>query len=230
MSKEKDMQVTATDSAGIEPEKNNKKKSQKKKEAGKKLAMELAVMAAELGSATLPAASAIALTSGATSFSLGAMAMSAALSALLKSHSALPVNKKIAPVETVSETWSDRPKANMVKWLMKRSGTSLDTVAEYLGCTVNYLNNKLTRDSFSFEDLILVAYACGYTFTLVNNEKADETDSFRVDLFQHFAISEPKVLERINRMEEEKIKAAREEYEQKKAELERMKAEYGFED
>ena len=225
MSKEKDMQVTATDSAGIVSEENKKKKSQKKKEAGKKLAMELAVMAAELGSATLPAASAIALTSGAAPFSFGALAVGAALSALLKSHSALPVNKKIAPVETVSETWSDRPKANMVKWLMKRSGTSLDTVAEYLGCTVNYLNNKLTRDSFSFEDLILVAYACGYTFTLVNNEKVDEADSFRVDLFQHFAISEPKVLERINRMEEEKIKAAREEYEQKKAELERMKAE-----
>ena len=135
-------------------------------------------------------------------------------------------------VDTVSDTWKNRPKANMVKWLMKQSGVSLEVVAAHLGCSVSYMNNKLTRDSFSFEDLILAAYACGYTFVLVNNnEEISSEDSFRVDLFQHFENEEgQEVLERINAIEEEKKKAKRAEYEAKKAELERMKAEYGFED
>lgn len=147
-------------------------------------------------------------------------------------YKALPVNRNIAPVEPVSDTWKNRPKANMVKWLMKQSGVSLEEVAAHLGCSVSYMNNKLTRDSFSFEDLILAAYACGYTFVLVNNnEEISSEDSFRVDLFQHFENEEGKaVLERINAIEEEKKAAKRAEYEAKKAELARMKAEYGFED
>ena len=151
------------------------------------------------------------------------------LSAIYKS---LPVNKKIAPLEPVSNTWKNRPKANMVKWMMKQSGTSLDKIAAYLGCSVSYLNNKLTRESFSFEDLLLAAYACGYTFVLVNNnEEISSEDSFRVDLLSHFDNEEgEKVLARINAIEEAKKQAKRAEYEAKKAELERMKAEYGFED
>ena len=149
------------------------------------------------------------------------------LSAIYKS---LPVNKNIAPVEPVSDTWRNRPKANMVKWMMKQSGTSLEEIAAHLGCSVSYLNNKLTRESFSFEDLILAAYACGYTFVLVNNnEEISSEDSFRVDLLRHFE-SEQEVLDRINAIEEKKKQAKRAEYEAKKAELARMKAEYGFED
>lgn len=155
-----------------------------------------------------------------------------AVSLLATIYKSLPVNKNIAPVEPVSDTWKNRPKANMVKWMMKQSDTSLDEVAAHLGCSVSYLNNKLTRESFSFEDLLLAAYACGYTFVLVNNnEEISSEDSFRVDLLKHFDNEEGKeVLARINEIEEEKKKAKRAEYEAKKAELERMKAEYGFED
>ena len=167
---------------------------------------------------------------------VGSLATSAMMAGLLlttfaKRYLSLPVNKNIAPIDTVSGTWEDRPKANMVKWLMKQSGASLETVAAHLGCTVSYLNNKLTRDSFSFDDLILVAYACGYTFVLVNNnEEVDSPDSFRVDLMQYFKGSNPEALERINKIEEDRQRARREEYEAKKAELERMKKEYGIED
>ena len=150
---------------------------------------------------------------------------------LLSKYKAMPVNRHIEPVDIVSDTWKGRPKANIVKWLMARSGTGLETVASYLGCTVNDLNNKLTRDSFSFDDLILVAYACGYTFVLVNNnEEIESSDSFRVDLVDFFRDSDEQVLERVSQRAEEELKAKREEYEKKKAELERMKEEYGFED
>lgn len=156
----------------------------------------------------------------------------AATTLLALIYKALPVNKSIAPVEPVSDTWKNRPKANLVKWMMKQSDTSLEEVAAHLGCSVSYLNNKLTRESFSFEDLLLAAYACGYTFVVVNNkEEMKSEDSFRVDLLSHFDNEQGKeVLERINKIEEEKKKAIRAEYEAKKAELERMKTEYGFED
>ncbi|MCR5089099.1 MAG: hypothetical protein K6C08_06270 [Oscillospiraceae bacterium] len=159
------------------------------------------------------------------------VALTAAMLSLTKAYSSLPVNKKLSSVDVVSDTWKSRSKANTVKWLMQHSDTSLEKVAEYLGCTVHYLNNKLTRDSFSYEDMILIAYACGYTYVLVNNnEEADIPDSYRVDLIGHFQNGAPETLKRIAEIEEKARNGKREEYERKKAELEKMKKEYGFED
>lgn len=171
-----------------------------------------------VASGVVPAASTIPLAAG-------------VIYSLIKKYRSLPVNKNTAHVETVSDTWKTRPKANMIKWLMKQSGTSLESVAEHLGCSVSYLNNKLNRDSFSLDDLILAAYACGYSFVLVkNDELIDYPAMCRLDLLEYFRYSDPEVLKRINAIEEGVQKARREEYEQKKAELERMKKEYGFED
>ena len=164
------------------------------------------------------------------------------VASLMTKYTSFLVNKKTAPLDPVSETWKDRPKANMVKWMMKQSGVSLETIAEHLGCKVNYLNTKFSRDSFSFEDLIIIAYACEYTFILANNN-GEEEPAYRVDIIRHFENSEPEVLERINAIEEktqlqvtkrqeyEKKKAEIEmEYKKQKAELERMKEEFGIED
>ena len=187
------------------------------------------------------AASTAAVANTAVIPAMAGVAVTASLLALTSKLDSMPVNKKTAPVEPVSDTWKARPKANMVKWLMKDSGVSLETIAEHLGCSVSYLNTKLARDSFSFEDLILAAYACGYTFVLVkNNEAIDYPAVHRVDLRNHFENSDPDVLERINAIEEriqnehraeyEKKKAELEmEFARKKAELERMREEYGIE-
>ena len=174
---------------------------------------------------------------------LGPVSIAAAglvVATLMAKYTNFLINKKTAPVNPVSDTWKARPKANMVKWMMKQSGVGLETIAEHLGCQVNYLNTKLARDSFSFEDLIIVAYACGYTFVLANNNGGEEP-VFRVDIIRHFENREPEVLERINAIEEraqtqaarreeyEKRKAEiEEEYAKQKAELERMRAEYGI--
>ena len=177
---------------------------------------------------TIMALTNLGMASGVINSAVGMAVVAGSLFSVI--YKALPVNKNIAAVEPVSDTWKNRPKANMVKWMMKQSGTSLEEIAAHLGCSVSYLNNKLTRESFSFEDLLLAAYACGYTFVLVNNnEEISSEDSFRVDLLKHFE-SEQEVLDRINAIEEEKKQAKRAEYEAKKAELARMKAEYGFED
>lgn len=150
-------------------------------------------------------------------------------SLLQDKYRSLPVTKETKPVDIVSETWKNRPKANIVKWLMQRSNTTLDAIAQYLNCSAHYLNTKLSRDSFSFDDLIVIAYACGFTFVLTNN-KNESTESFRVDLIDFFKNSDDKVLERISKIEENEQRAKRREYEKKKAELEKMRTEYGFED
>lgn len=176
---------------------------------------------------------------------LGAVTVTAVglvVEALTKKYSSFQVNEKTAPVEPVSDTWKKRPKANMVKWMMRQSGVPLEQVAEHLGCTVSYLNTKLARDSFSFEDLILVAYACGYTFTLADNN-GDGEAVYRVDIIRHFENSSPEVLERLDEIEAKAQveQARREEYETKlaalekkkaelEAEFEQVKQEYGFED
>ncbi len=144
-----------------------------------------------------------------------------AVEAFLKEYGDLPVNS-LEPIYIVSKTWENRPKANMVKWLMDKSGVSLDTLASYLGCSRQYLNNKLTRDSFSFDDLLIAAYACGFTFTLTSNEVKDgKQDVYRVDLGEYFKAS-PDVLDRISNIKNENIIAdnIRAEYQKKMAELE----------
>lgn len=194
-------------------------------EAKKKAAIHLGAEAATLAAATVGVAS------GTLPIAVAIPFVSGVFSTLSSRYSSLPVNKRAEPIQTVNEKWKSRPKSNMVKWLMQRSGTSLDTVAAYLGCSVNYLNNKLSRDSFSFDDLMLVAYACGYTFILTNNnEEVINANSYRVDLLSFFEGNDPDTLSRISRIEEAKQLAARKEYEAKKAELERLKAEYGFDD
>ena len=181
---------------------------------------------------TMMSLAGLGVATGAITPAVGLLAVAGSVASLIAKYKALPVNKNIAPVEPVSDTWKNRPKANMVKWMMKQSETSLEDVAAYLDCSVSYLNNKLTRESFSFEDLLLAAYACGYTFVLVNNsQEISGEDTYRVDLLQHFDNKEgEEVLKRVNAIEEKKRQAKRAEYEAKKAELERMKAEFGFED
>ena len=132
-------------------------------------------------------------------------------------------------VDIISKTWMKRRKSNLVKWMMKETKTSLDTVAEYLACSKQYLNNKLNRDSFSFDDLIIVAYACGFTFTL---SRTDDKRIYvrQIDAVEHFKGYDNETLERITRLKKGIKDSRREEYEQKKAELEQMRIKYGFKD
>ena len=129
----------------------------------------------------------------------------------------------------VSHTWKNRPKSNIVKWLLEQSNTSLDDIARYLGCTRHYLNNKLSRGSFSFDDLLIIAYACGFSITLTNKENTSST-AYAVEMIDFFDNYNNDVLDRIEKIEKEKKISKRVEYEKKKAELEKMKEEYGFDD
>ena len=138
----------------------------------------------------------------------------------------LAVYGDIPMVEIVNGLWETRKKSNLIKWLMMQAGLSMDSLAAYFGCTKQYLNNKFNRDSFSFEDIIVTAYACDYTLTFLAN---DGSNKRRIDA-ERFFDKDAKTWERISRLKTNTKESKRAEYEQKKAELERMKQEYGFED
>ena len=134
-------------------------------------------------------------------------------------------------VETVSSTWEKRPKSNIVKWLMDKSGRSINEIAECLGCTASYLNNKLHRDSFSLDDLIIVAYVCGYALTFTSNNPDDkERSTYQIDVQEYFSANNADALTRLFEFEKRTKERKKAEYDRLKAKLEQMKAEYGFDD
>lgn len=138
----------------------------------------------------------------------------------------LAVYGDVPMIELVSGTWKTRKKSNLIKWLMMQSDISMDGLAAYYGCSKQYLNNKFNRDSFSLEDIIVAAYACDYTLVLLAN---DGSKKRRIDP-ESFFDEDTKTWERISGLKAEVKYSKRAEYEQKKAELERMKQQYGFED
>lgn len=47
-----------------------------------------------------------------------------------------------------------------VKYMMAKCSLNLDDISEYLGITTQSLRNKLNRDSFSINDLIIISHLC----------------------------------------------------------------------
>ncbi len=137
----------------------------------------------------------------------------------------------VKTIDVVGPKWENRPKSNIVKWLMDKSDLSLDDLAEALGYSPSYLNNKLHRDSFSLDDLIVVAYICGYSLTFTSNNLDQENqESYQIDVKEYFSASNADALMKIVEYEQNMKERKKAEYDELKAKLEKLKAEFGFED
>ena len=133
--------------------------------------------------------------------------------------------KEIPVVELVNEIWRTRRKSNLVKWFMNKSGVSMDEMASYLDCSKQYLNNKFSRDCFSVEDTMIAAYACDYKLAVVSSDGT----VYALEPEEYLG-SDEKTWQHIQELKEKNADLRRREYETKKAELERMRREYGFDD
>lgn len=58
--------------------------------------------------------------------------------------------------------WDGRPKSRLVRAMQYESCLTSQELADALGISVAYLNNKLNRNSFSFDDMVKVANKAGY--------------------------------------------------------------------
>ena len=113
---------------------------------------------------------------------------------------------------------NDKTSTLLIKNMMNASNISLDLLAAYLGCKPQSLRNKFSRDSFSLDDLLITALACGFSVVLKNNSTNEEHPIDPVDFFKPL---KDDVLVRISDLEN-KVK------EEKRAEYERLKNMYGF--
>lgn len=142
------------------------------------------------------------------------------------------IGEEVPKITPVNANWATRPKSNIIKYLMKKSEKTAEDISRCLGCSEAYLNNKLHRDSFSLDDIICVAYACGYILTFIPQDAPDveEPDWFQINVQDYLYDGNKKALLHLwNYSYGERIRKKKE-YDQLKEKLEQMKTEYGFED
>ena len=140
----------------------------------------------------------------------------------LEKYGDLPISElpKFIPDE-------DKTKTALIKKMAEESNTSIETLSEYLGCKPQSLRNKMFRNSFSIDDLVIAAYACGFSVVLKNNATNKDTV---IDLVEFFKPMDDDILVRISDLEKKNKAAKRAEYNKLKAELKKMRDEYGFDE
>lgn len=129
-------------------------------------------------------------------------------------------------MDVVNDTWKTRGKSNLVKWLMQKSGITTEQMAGYLGFSVAYFNNKLHRNSFYFEELVIAAYVSGYSFVLTSDDGEEQNVITMSDCFD----ANSEVYNRIEEVNSRLFNVKRLEYEKLKTKLELMAKKYGFEE
>ena len=116
--------------------------------------------------------------------------------------------------------YKNRKKSALVKWLFNHSYfASYSELSSIMELSLPYFHNKLNRNSFSFEDILLISELCGFTVSLVNNETGE---IYKINLNEFFSE------ENFERLCKQVYEAKREEYNSLKKELERMNQLYGF--
>lgn len=96
-----------------------------------------------------------------------------------------------------------RPKKNIsdiVRKLLKSNDVSVKTAALYLNCTEQSFRNKLSRDSFSLKDLIILCYLCNARFMI---EYCSYKDDYDIDFFNPADYLSEEEYERIHKIEQE---------------------------
>lgn len=79
-------------------------------------------------------------------------------------------------VELTSATWAIRKRSNIVKWLMERDRRTPQEMANALGVSLGYFNNKLTRNSWSIDDIYVLAKYCRFSLALIDETTKQSYD------------------------------------------------------
>ena len=121
----------------------------------------------------------------------------------------------------IDEKWENRPKSNIVKHMMSTNyaGLEFKDMAHVLGTTETYFNNKIYRDSFSFEDLVILAEACGFSVCFIDKE-GDRHFKPTMDI---------EAVYRIKDLKRQRIDSKMRKYKELKAEVEKLKKELKIE-
>lgn len=119
----------------------------------------------------------------------------------------------------IDEKWEHRPNSNIVDFLMKTAQITGKEAGEIIGCSKQYFENKKNRNSFSFEDLVILSEACGYSICFMDRKGG-----------KHFRPTvSPKVIDRVESLNKKHRNSKMQEYEKFLHTLEKLKEELGIE-
>lgn len=121
-------------------------------------------------------------------------------------------------IELTDPRWLDRPKSNLINWLLKNSNVKRQDLMVLLNVSRPYFENKMSRNCFSLEDILLAADLCNFSLALVS--KKDR--SVHELNFRDFVGD-------ISEQSEKFLSLKRAEYDRLKEKAKKLEEEFGFE-
>lgn len=92
--------------------------------------------------------------------------------------------------------------SNIVRKLLKSRDVSVKRAASYIDCTEQSFRNKLSRDSFSIRDLIILCYICDARLMI---DYCAYTDDYDMDFFQLSEYLTQEDFKRVKTLEEQYV-------------------------
>lgn len=120
-------------------------------------------------------------------------------------------------IELTNPKWVDRPKSNLVNWLLKNSNVKRQDLMVLLATSRPYFETKMSLNRFSLEDILLAADLCNFSLALVS--KKDH--SVHELNFRDFVGD-------ISEQSERFLSMKRAEYDQLKEKAKKLEEEFGF--
>lgn len=121
-------------------------------------------------------------------------------------------------IELTDPKWADRPKSNLINWLLKNSNVKRQDLMVLLATSRPYFETKMSLNRFSLEDILLAADLCNFSLALVS--KKDH--SVHELNFRDFVGD-------ISEQSERFLSMKRAEYDQLKEKAKKLEEEFGFE-
>ena len=120
-------------------------------------------------------------------------------------------------IELTDPRWADRPKSNLINWLLKNSNVKRQDLMVLLATSRPYFETKMSLNRFSLEDILLAADLCNFSLALVS--KKDH--SVHELNFREFVGD-------ISEQSERFLSMKRAEYDQLKEKAKKLEEEFGF--
>ena len=121
----------------------------------------------------------------------------------------------------------NKPDSALILWMLQNSKQKIDIpiLAKYLKCQTQSLRNKLNRNSFSVDDLLITAYACDFSISIKNDSNEE---LYAIDPKVYFSSKDSETWERISSLKEKKYAEKKAEYDELKAKLDLLEKEFQF--
>ena len=128
------------------------------------------------------------------------------------------------------EQISQKPQAKIIKFMMDEAKIDIPVLARFLNCQPQSLRNKFNRDSFSIDDLVVTAYACGFNILLKKDGSTNEDEDRVINPETYLKSRGDDAWDRIFALKNKDYVSKRAEYDELKARLAELDKEFQFGD